>query len=353
MKTNRNNPQSNKNSRPDKNRDFDKIDEAVYRAAESKILRSKHRKHIIPVLAVLLILSFLFIELNTRFFKIEGVPTWDEIFQSADLANGVEKVEGDLTVHFIDVGQGDCQLIRTSSKSVLIDCGEREYYPDVIEYLKAQEITRLDYVIITHPHSDHAGGMSYILEEFDIGALIMPKLKDSMVPTTNTYMRILKAVESKKITLEYAEPGREYKLDDAKMTVLSPVNDYSDLNNYSVSVKLIHGENSFIFTGDMETKAEKDVLKSGADVSAKVLKVGHHGSNTSTSQDFLDAVDPQYAVIGVGDPNDYGHPHKKTIEKLQSKNIEIYRTDQKGHIIFVSDGKDFNILTKESSHADN
>ncbi len=353
MKTNQNNKQPDKNSRPDKSRDFDKIDEAVYRAAESKILRSKHRKYIIPILAVLLILSFLFIELNARFFKIEGVPTWEEIFQAADLANGVEKVEGDLTVHFIDVGQGDCQLIRTSSKSVLIDCGEREYYPRVIEYLKAQEITRLDYVIMTHPHSDHAGGMSYILEEFDIGALIMPKVKDSMVPTTNTYMRILKAVESKKITLEYAEPNREYKLDDAKMTVLSPVNDYSDLNNYSVSVRLIHGENTFMFTGDMETKAENDVLQSGADVSAKVLKVGHHGSNTSTSQDFLDAVDPRYAVIGVGDPNDYGHPNKETIDKLKSKNIEIYRTDQKGHIIFVSDGKDFNILTKESSHADN
>ncbi|MDE6580501.1 MAG: MBL fold metallo-hydrolase, partial [Ruminiclostridium sp.] len=152
-------------------------------------MKSKHRKYIIPILAVLLVLSFLFIELNTRFFKIEGVPTWEEIFQAADLANGVEKVEGDLTVHFIDVGQGDCQLIKTASKSVLIDCGEREYYPDVIEYLKSQEIIRLDYVIITHPHSDHAGGMSYILEEFDIDTLIMPKLKDSMIPTTNTYMR--------------------------------------------------------------------------------------------------------------------------------------------------------------------
>ncbi|MBD5081891.1 MAG: MBL fold metallo-hydrolase [Ruminococcaceae bacterium] len=353
MKTNQNKQQPNKNGRPNKNQSFDKIDEAVYRAAESKIFRSKHRKNIIPILAVLLILSFLFIELNARFFKIEGVPTWTEIFQAADLADGVEKVEGDLTVHFIDVGQGDCQLIRTSSKSVLIDCGEKEYYPSVIEYLKAQEITRLDYVIMTHPHSDHAGGMSYILEEFDIGTLIMPKMKDSIIPTTNTYLRILKAVESKNITIEYAEPGKEYKLDDAKMTVLSPVNDYSDLNNYSVSVKLIHGENSFMFTGDMEAKAEKDVLQSGADVSAKVLKVGHHGSDTSTSQEFLDAVDPQYAVIGVGSPNNYGHPNKETIEKLQSKNIEIYRTDQKGHIIFVSDGKGFNILTKESNNADN
>ncbi|MDE6725716.1 MAG: hypothetical protein K2J79_08940, partial [Ruminiclostridium sp.] len=135
MKTNRKiNQQPNNSKRPDKNENFDKIDEAVYRAAESKILKSKHRKYIIPILAVLLVLSFLFIELNTRFFKIEGIPTWEEIFQAADLANGVEKVEGDLTVHFIDVGQGDCQLIKTASKSVLIDCGEREYYPDVIEY---------------------------------------------------------------------------------------------------------------------------------------------------------------------------------------------------------------------------
>ena len=348
MKTNRD---SNENR--DKNINLSKIDKAVYQAAESKIFTPRNKKFIVPILAALLIISFLFIELNTRFFKIEGVPTWDEIFQAAELASDGEKVEGDLTVHFIDVGQGDCQLIKSKSKSVLIDCGEKEYYPDVIQYLKAQEITRLDYVIVTHPHSDHAGGMSYILEEFDIGTLIMPKLKESITPTTSTYMRILKAVDSKKITLEYAEPGKEYKLDDAKMTVLSPLDDYSDLNNYSVAAKLVHGENSFMFTGDMETKAEKDLLQSGVDISAKVLKVGHHGSNSSTSQDFLDEVDPEYAVIGVGSPNDYGHPHDQTLKRLENKDIKIYRTDQKGNIIFISDGKNFEIQTKESKHADN
>lgn len=330
-----------------------KNDKAESKAAEGKSARRENKRFIFPLFAALLIISFLFIELNSRFFKIEGAPTWDEVFKAAELASGGETIEGDLTVHFIDVGQGDCQLIKSGSKSVLIDCGEKEYYSDVIQYLKAQEITRLDYVIVTHPHSDHAGGMSYILEEFDIGTLIMPKLKEEITPTTSTYLRILKAVESKKITLKYAEPSKKYKLDNAEMTVLSPLNDYNDLNNYSVAVKLVHGENSFLFTGDMETQAEKDLLQSGTDISARVLKVGHHGSSSSTSQGFLDKVDPEYAVIGVGSPNDYGHPHAQTLNILEKRNTKLYRTDLNGHIIFVSDGKNFNILTKESNHADN
>lgn len=321
-----------------------KNDKVISKAAGGK----PAKRFVFPAFAVLLILSFLFIELNTRFFKIEGMPTWDEIFNAAELAPENDNIDGDLSVHFIDVGQGDCQLIKSGSKSVLIDCGEKEYYSDVIQYLKNQEITKLDYVIVTHPHSDHAGGMSYILEEFKIGTLIMPKLKESITPATSTYTRILKAVESKKITFKYAEPGKTYKLDNAQMTILSPLNDYNDLNNYSVAVKLVHGENSFLFTGDMETKAEKDLLQSGADISAKVLKVGHHGSSSSSSREFLDKVNPEYAVIGVGSPNDYGHPHAETLKSLKKMNLEIYRTDKNGNVVFVSDGKALSINKERS-----
>lgn len=303
-------------------------------------------KNVRIVIIVLLLLGVLFFVLNDRFFRIEGIPTWEDLYKGAGLSGNITAVEGDVSVHFVDVGQGDCELIRTDSKTVLIDCGEREYFSDVIEYIKSQNIERLDYVVVTHPHSDHMGGMSYILDEFDIGTVIMPKVKESKIPTTNAYKRLLKSVSDKSISVEYAKAGAEYKLDDAVMTLLSPVKDYDDLNNYSIAVKLEHGGNSFLFTGDIEKTAETDILNSGADVSAKVLKAAHHGSSTSNHQTFLDAVDPTYAVIEVGSPNDYGHPHDKTIKRFEEMELTIYRTDICGNIVFISDGNDFEILTE-------
>lgn len=322
-------------------------------AAERKIPSSKSAGIIFSLMAVLLICFALFIELNSLFFKIEGVPTWDDVFKDAGLVQGEETIDGDLSVHFIDVGQGDCELIVSGTKTVLIDCGEKEYYSYVIDYLKGREITRLDYVIVTHPHSDHAGGMSYILKEFDIGTLIMPKLSEKITPATSTYRKLLTAIESENITLKYAEPGRSYKIDNASIKILTPIKDYENLNNYSVAVKLVHGENSFLFTGDMEREAEADLLESGADVSANVLKVGHHGSSTSTSKEFLDRVNPEYAVIEVGSPNDYGHPDSKVIKRIKKIGTEIYRTDLSGNIVFVSDGEKLKILTGDNVNADN
>lgn len=322
-------------------------------AVKGKQAHANFARVIFPITMVLLVCVFLFIELNSRFFKIEGIPTWDGIFKAAELAESAEKIEGDLTVHFIDVGQGDCELIKSGSKSVLIDSGEKEYYSQVIRYLKNQGVTRLDYVVITHPHSDHAGGMSYILDKFDVGTIIMPRLTEEVTPTTSTYYGLLQVIENKNITLHYSEPNKVYPLDNADMTVLSPLKDYDDLNNFSVAIKLVHGENSFLFTGDMEREGENDLLASGADISAKVLKVGHHGSSTSTAKEFLDKVNPKYAVIEVGSPNDYGHPHDQVIKRLENMNIETYRTDLSGSIVFVSDGKGLNIITEENSNADN
>lgn len=307
---------------------------------------SASSKHVHIAVIVIIALFALLFTLNDIFFKIEGIPTWEDLYKSAGLTENIPAVEGDVSVHFVDVGQGDCELIKTDSKAVLIDCGEKEYFSDVISYIKSQNIQRLDYVVVTHPHSDHMGGMSYILDEFDIGTVIMPEVQESAAPTTSAYMRLLKSVSNNKISMEYAKAGTEYKLDDAVMTLLSPVNDYDNLNNYSVTVKLEHGGNSFLFTGDIEKKAETDILNSGADVSAKVLKVAHHGSTTSSGQKFINAVAPTYAVIEVGSPNDYGHPSDKTLELLEETDTVIYRTDLCGNIVFISDGSDFEILTE-------
>ena len=298
------------------------------------------------IIIALLLAAVLLFTLNDLFFKIDGIPTWKDIYSASGGSANIP-AENEARVHFIDVGQGDCELIVTHTKSVLIDCGEREYYKNVIDYIRNLGIEKLDYVIATHPHADHIGGMSYILDEFDIGTLIMPEVKSSMIPTTNTYKRLLEAVKNKDINVEYAKAGKSYTVDDAVMTVLSPVNDYNDLNNYSVTVKLTHGENSFLFTGDIEKEAERDILDSGADVSALVFKAAHHGSSTSNSKEFLNEVSPDYAVIEVGEGNDYGHPHDETVKRLKNMNITIYRTDTSGNIIFVSNGSTLEILTEK------
>lgn len=304
-------------------------------------------KHAYIAAAVLLAVFLIFFLLNDRFFKIDGIPTFDEIFSGSGFKPSADIAEGNISVHFIDVGQGDCQLILSDSGTVLIDCGEREYSNRVISYIRSLNISRLDYVIASHPHSDHIGGMSYILDEFDIGTVIMPDIQKSVIPTTNTYARLLKSVSDNDIKVEYARAGSKYKIGGAVMTVLSPVKDYEDLNNYSVAVKIVHGQNSFLFTGDIEKEAEADILNDGADVSASVLKVAHHGSSTSSHKGFLDAVSPVYGVIGVGTGNDYGHPHKETIKRFNNIGIRIYRTDHNGSIIFTSDGKDLDIKTEK------
>lgn len=324
-----------------------KNNKVIRRVASGNVRTKNSGKPAYIAIIVLIIAFLLFFFLNDRFLKIDGIPTWDDLYQGAGLSSSVTAVEGDVSVHFIDVGQGDCELIKTQNKSVLIDCGEKEYYADVIEYIRSQNIEYIDYVIVTHPHSDHAGGMSFILDEFGIGTVIMPKIQESFIPTTSTYIRLLNSIDNKNINVEYAAPGKEYTIDDLKMTLLSPVKDYNDLNNYSVAVKIVHGENSFLFTGDIEKEAEGDIMEKGCDISADVLKVAHHGSSTSSQKSFINAVSPQYAVIEVGSPNSYNHPNKETVQRLENKDIAIYRTDLYGNIVFVSDGSTLNILTEK------
>lgn len=320
-----------------------KNDKAIRRAASYDISEHLSKKPLIVIIC-LLAAVMLFISLNDHFFKIEGVPTWNDLYKSVGLVPDIPMVEGEVSVHYVDVGQGDCELIKTSTKSVLIDSGERDQSFEVITYIKSQKIEKLDYVIVTHPHSDHAGCMSDVIDEFDVGTVILPEIQESVIPTTNTYSRLLESIAKKDISVEYANPGNTYILDDAVMTVLSPVEDYNDLNNYSVAVKFQHGENSFLFTGDIESEAENDILNSGSDVSANVIKLAHHGSTTSNQKKFLNAVDPQYAVIEVGAPNSYGHPHEKIIQRLENMDIVIYRTDRDGNIVFVSDGNELEIV---------
>lgn len=310
--------------------------------------KSSSGRSILAAVGVILLLISLFFFLNEKFFGIKGIPTLKDLYEGAGMGSGVvSAAEGTAEVHFIDVGQGDCELIRTNNKTVLIDCGERDCYREVIGYIEKLGIKRLDYVVVSHPHSDHMGGMSYILDNFDIGTVIMPNIKKELTPTSNAFKRLLESIGENGIEVEYAKAGTSYPLDDGEFTLLSPVKDYDDLNNYSVTVRFSHGKNSFLFTGDTEKEAESDILDSGANVSANVLKVAHHGSSTSTRKEFLKAVDPAYAVIEVGEGNDYGHPHKEILKRLEKADIVVYRTDIFGSIVFVSNGNDLEITSEK------
>lgn len=300
----------------------------------------------LAVVFILIVLAALFITFNENWWHIEGVPKWSDLFGSAGLSQSNAKVsDAEVSVHFVDVGQGDCELIMTPDKNILIDCGEKEYKETVISYLKSQNITKLDYVIATHPHSDHIGGMSYIISEFDTETIIMPKLTEEMIPTTSTYTRLIKAISANDINVEYAVAGTRIDLgNDCKMDILAPVNDYDDLNNYSVVMKFSHLNNTFLFTGDIEKEAENDIIASGADLTSKVVKVAHHGSSTSSTKKFIKAVMPTVAVIEVGSPNSYNHPNDGTLERYGNYVTDIYRTDVNGNIVFESDGQNLSVL---------
>ncbi len=291
--------------------------------------------------------------MNDSYLHIHQLPTVDNILQTI----GVMKkpvsstADGDLVVHYIDVGQGDCSLIVSNDKTVLIDCGEEDRATGVISYLRALGIKKIDYVIATHPHTDHMGGMYHILDAFQIGTVLMPELPDDMIPNSINMERMLDVIERKDINAEYAVAGDVLDVGSGgKLEIIAPVhNDYEDLNNYSVVTKLVHGVNTFLFTGDIERAAENDILNSRKDIRAKVLKISHHGSTSSSISPFLRQVNPQYAVICVGKDNSYGHPKQEILDRLAEVNAQVITTAEYGDIAFVSDGDDISIMVEKNS----
>lgn len=256
----------------------------------------------------------------------------------------------ELSVHFIDVGQGDCTLIMCEGHNMLIDAGESDQGKKVVEYLKAQNISRLDYVIGTHPHSDHIGGLRAVVEsDIKIDKIIMPKIPDEQVPTSYTYTKLLKAIINKGLTVTKADDS-EFDLGCAVINTYTPKKVYKNLNDYSVATKITHGGNSFLITGDLGKQSEKELINRGCNLSAKVLQAGHHGSRESSTKQFLGKVNPSYAVIQCGAGNSYGHPHDEALERIGKYAEKIYRNDKDGTIVFESDGKGMNINFEKSDN---
>lgn len=248
-----------------------------------------------------------------------------------------------MTVSFLDVGQGDCELISfPDGKLMLIDSGEAEYSQRVIDTLNSFGCDKIDFLVITHPHTDHMGGMSDIINTFEIGEIYMPKVSAS----TRTFENLLQTIADNSLSINTAKAGKTIYSDDLiDIKILSPYSQaYDEANNYSAVVKLTYDEKSFLFTGDAEKEAEQEMLANCYfDLDCDVLKVSHHASRYSTTSSFLSAVAPDYAVIEVGADNPYGHPHQKTLDRLNDAGVQVYRTDISGDITFLCDGKSIQI----------
>ena len=257
----------------------------------------------------------------------------EEIETSTSELSEEQNLEGELLLTMIDVGQADSFFLKQGEHTLLIDCGTRSTGSDVVEYLKNQGITKIDYVFGTHPHEDHMGGMYDVITNFEIGKIILPKVEAGEV-TTNWYMKLMNEIATGNYTLEYVELGAIYQFGDATIKVIGPIEKPSgNLNNYSTVLKVTFGEMDVIMTGDAEKDVEAAILKSNENIEAEILKVGHHGSDTSSSTDFLDAINPQYALISTKVGNKYNHPTKETMLNLQERNITVYRTDECGTVI--------------------
>lgn len=278
---------------------------------------------------------------RTNKFIVQNIFIAVVILVAIKFLNGVgifnksEDMKDKISIHFIDVGQADSILIKDEKNAMLIDGGNNEDGDLVVNYLKNQGVKHLNYIIGTHGHEDHIGGLDNVLKSFSVDKIYMPK----STTTTKTFQDVVNATKAKGLTFTEPKTGSEFTLGNMTFKILAPNSTtYESKNNESIVLKGTYGNTSFMFTGDAEEISEKEILKQNYNLHADLLKVGHHGSDTSTSDEFLNAVSPKYAIISVGKNNNYGHPKEKIIDKLKKRNIPTYRTDEKGTIIATSDG---------------
>ena len=249
-----------------------------------------------------------------------------------------------LRFHFIDVGQGDSSLIITpKGKTILIDAGDEAHAKKVVSYIREQGIEKLDLVIATHPDADHIGGMDKVIKNFDIGVFAMPDASAK----TNQYKQIQRELKAKKMKATRLYQGDEVQIDDdIDFEILSPVKGkkYDDTNEYSIVAKIVYKDTSFILMGDATMENEVDIINNVPDIDIDVLKLGHHGSSTSSSDYFITKTSPKIAIISCGKNNKYGHPHQEVMRVLKKHGVTPYRTDEMGDIVITSDGKEIKYI---------
>lgn len=298
--------------------------------------KKNNKKLINSILSIIIVIIIALISQNQEIQNyISNTTSENEIVSTIqENENGTKTIvigsgdvnnENNLHVYYIDVGQADSILIVNQNQSALIDAGNNEDGKNVVNFIKSKGITKLDYVIGTHPHEDHIGGLDDVINNIDVDKIYLPKIQTN----TKIYEDVLQAIQNKNQKINSFNKGDKFTIGDANLEVMT--DSILDKNNLNLSSNIIRMEfngTSFLFTGDAETENEKTIIWPQTDI----LKVGHHGSTTSTSQNFLNQIKPKYAIISVGKDNDYGHPNEKIIERLEKAGTEIFRTDECGTI---------------------
>ena len=319
-----------------------------------KLTKAQKKKlfSILVVLVVVCIAGFLYHRGESIQPLVEYFPFLEEIFPQESVPAGAPVMDGaGLRVHILDVGQADCILIQGPEKVLVIDGGESGDASTIIQYLQKQGVERIDYYLNTHPHSDHYGGITQVMQAIPTGEFFHHPVPEEHTPTTRSYQKLIQYLLDSKTKTTVLDPGDTLDLGGgAVLTILAPLEGYEDMNNNSLVGRLTFGERAFLFTGDAEKKSEKAILESGVELSADVYSIPHHGSNTGMTQKFLDQVKPQYATISVGKDNDYGHPHRDTIQRLSEGEIPCLRTDLLGNIVFETDGKTLSLSTDRGEY---
>ena len=265
--------------------------------------KNGNRKRPLKITGALAAVIVLVLSLLITFVPEAGLPSWSELFgaaSSGDISEVGTQEGSPFSVYYLDVGQADCELILCGESAVLIDAGDVDAFPTIDAFLKAKEIKTIQYFILTHAHADHIGSADEVLENYTVENVILPKYTEENMPTSTVYEDVLTALSDFNGRIIAAAPGNTYQLPEFRFTVLAPNADYKELNDTSVVIRAVYGETAFLFQGDAEKKSEQAILDLGLDMRADVIKLGHHGSTTSSTETYLQAVSPKFAVISCG-----------------------------------------------------
>lgn len=304
----------------------------------------KKIKYIIGIIICLVIILFG----GNKILEQEIIDNTDNVKNDSYALVNTSESEDNLKIYFIDVGQADSILIEQNNKFMLIDGGNNDDGKLVVDYLKEKGVEKLDYVIGTHAHEDHIGGLDNVIQNFDEDKILFPKTTS----TTKTFEDFVNAVKSKDKKLYAPKSGEKFTFASSTFEVIAPNSEnYEGANNYSIVIKLTYKNKSFLFMGDAEKLSEDEILQKGYDIKSDLIKIGHHGSSTSTSDNFLKAVAPSYAVICVGKDNSYNHPKKSVMDRLKKYGIKVYRTDEQGTIAVTSDGENISFDKSPASYS--